>query len=215
MIRRGVFPLLVVLLAIACNGSGQSPSPSPTASPSPATAPPAPTPEPTAIPTPEPTPEVADEYEGWLTYSNDVYGYEFSYPPEATVSEAEEDEFNRTCFSVQYELGSVVITLPPNEDLPYILPCGRTGRAYEGPDREETLAIDGRTYTAQGFEERGPGETLNYHNETMVVVLDDGTRIEYGVGPADEATLETATFEDYLQIKDQLLKIVQSYRKLP
>lgn len=204
---------LATLLALAC-GDGASPTPTPP--PSPAVTLPSPTPEPTPEPTPvEPTPGVPDEYEGWLTYTNDVYGYEFRYPPEATVSEAQEDEFNRTCFDVQYELGSVVITLPPNEDLPYVLPCGRTGRAYEGPDREENLVIDGKTYTAQGFEERGPGETLNYHNETLVVFLDDGTRIEYGVGPADEVTLETATFEDYLRIRDQLLNIVQSYRKLP
>jgi hypothetical protein len=211
------FLFAVTVVAFAACGGGASPTPTPTSSP--AAVLPSPTTEIAVTPettTPvEPTPEVADEYEGWLTYTNDGYAYEFRYPPEATVSEAEEDEFNRICFDVQYELGSVVITLPPNEDSPYILPCGRTSRAYEGPDREETLVIDGRMYTAQGFEERGPGETLIYHNETLVVFLNDGTRIEYGVGPADEATLETATFEDYLRIRDQLLKIVQSYRRLP
>ena len=53
MIRRGVFPLLLVLLAVACGG-GEEVEPTPT--PSPAVVLPSPTPEaaPTATPTPEP-----------------------------------------------------------------------------------------------------------------------------------------------------------------
>jgi hypothetical protein len=115
----------------------------------------------------------------------------------------------KVCITVGYELGYINISAPPNESFQYVI-CGRTGRAYEGPDREETLLIDGGTYTAGGFEEQGPGETLNYHNEMLVASLDDGTRIEYGAGPS-----ETATFEDYLQIRDVVLKIVQSYSELP
>ena len=82
--------------------------------------------------------------------------------------------------------------------------------AYEGRAREETLLIDGKTYSAGGWEEQGPGETLPYHNEMLLVTLDDGTRIEYGAMP-----IETATFEQYLEIRDNLVRIVQSYRKLP
>ena len=58
-----------------------------------------------------------------------------------------------------------------------------------------------------GYEEIGPGETLAYHNETLVVTLADGTRIEYGAAP-DGA----ATYEDYLETtRDVLLRIVSSY----
>jgi hypothetical protein len=190
------------------------------------------TPEATAPaePTVGPSPEGEDEYAGWLTYTNDVYGYEFKYPPGAEIAEAPMEAFGlpteefeagvtfedvyelytgKVCITVGYELGYINISAPPNESFQYVI-CGRTGRAYEGPDREETLLIDGGTYTASGFEEQGPGETLNYHNEMLVASLDDGTRIEYGAGPS-----ETATFEDYLQIRDVVLKIVQSYSELP
>lgn len=221
--------LLVAMLAIACEEGGEEAA---TATPSPAvagTVTPQTTPSPEVTPTPEatPMPRVGDEYEGWLTYTNDVYGYEFRYPPAATVTEASESAFHlsaeeaqegvtfrdvyerytgKICIHVDYELGYVNISAPPNR---YVI-CFRTGRAYEGPSREETLLIDGKTYTAQGFEEQGPGETLPYHNEMLRVELDDGTTIEYGPKP-----VETATFDDYLEIRDDLLKIVQSYRKLP
>lgn len=176
------------------------------------------------------TPEAEDEYAGWLTYTNDVYMYEFRYPPGAEITEAPLEAFGlpteefeagvtfedvydlytgKICVTVSYELGYVNISAPPNEGFRYVI-CGRTSRAYEGPDREEALLIDGGTYTASGFEEQGPGETLNYHNETLALTLEDGTRIEYGAAPSD-----TATFEDYLLIRDDLLKMVQSYRKLP
>jgi len=190
------------------------------------------TPEATAPaePTVGPSPEAEDEYAGWLTYTNDVYQYEFRYPPGAEITEAPAEAFSlpieeseagvtfeevydqytgKVCITVSYELGYVNISAPPNEGFRYVI-CGRTSRAYEGPDREETLLIDGGTYTASGFEEQGPGETLDYHNEMLVLTLEDGTRIEYGAGPS-----ETATFEDYLMIRDDLLRIVQSYRKLP
>jgi hypothetical protein len=176
------------------------------------------------------TPEGEDEYEGWLTYTNDVYKYEFRYPPGAEITEAPMEAFSvpteefeagvtfedvyeqytgKVCISVQYELGYINFSGSSVESSDYIT-CGRTGRAYEGPDREETLLIDGGTYTAHGFEEQGPGETLDYHNETLGVLLDDGTGIQYGAAPS-----ETATFADYLMIRDDLLRIVQSYRALP
>lgn len=224
----------LVAFATACGGGGEpEPSSTATAEASP-TAGELPTPEPTAAaeptPTVEPTPEVVDEHPGWLTYTNDIYGYEFRYPPGATVAEAEEVAFSispdeaadgvtihdvyetytgKICVQVDYDLGYVTISAPANEGFRYVI-CGRTGRAYEGPDREETLIIDGTTYTAQGFEEQGPGDTLPFHNEMLTVQLADGTRIEYGPKP-----VETATFADYLAMRDDLLGIAQSYRAIP
>ncbi len=52
MIRRGVFPLLLVLLLAACGGDGLSPSPSPTLSPTPTVVLLSTTPEPTPTVTP-------------------------------------------------------------------------------------------------------------------------------------------------------------------
>jgi hypothetical protein len=242
LLRRGllVAPVFILgLLVVSCGG--EEVAEAPTATPE-ASATPQPSPEEEAVTTPEtaiatetavlvePTPQAADEYEGWLTYTNDRFGYEFRYPPEAMVTEAEEAEFaipleeaeagitfdelyerytGKICVTVWYELGYVSISAPENAYSRYVI-CQRTSRAYEGPRREEVLLIEGKTYTADGFEEQGPGETLPYHNETLYVQLEDGTRINYG-----SWSVETATFEDYLQIRDELVKIVQSYRKIP
>ena len=177
-----------------------------------------------------PTPELEDEYEGWLTYTNDVYGYEFRYPPEATVTEAPETWFRvsreewdkgvtphdayerytgKICVQVEYQLGWVNISAPVNDQFRYVN-CGITGIGYDGRAVHETLLIDGKAYSGGGWESQGPGETLRYHHEFLILDLDDGTKIEYGARP-----VETATFEDYLQIRDDLVKIVQSYRKVP
>lgn len=184
-------------------------------------------PIPTIFPsTPVPT---ADLYSGWSTYTNDVYDYQFRYPPGATIAEVDQSAFSlspeevdagmtfedkfreytgKICMTVTHSLGYLQISAPANEGFAHVL-CGRTGRAYEGPDRTETLTIDGDSYTATGFEEQGPGETLNYHNETLVVALADGTRIEYGSRPE-----ETATFADYQAMRDEIIRIVESFRKI-
>jgi hypothetical protein len=234
--------LFTMTLAPACEEDEEE---APTAMPSPAvtvaaTPEPTPTPEatrtPETIPTPEPTseesptPEMEIAYEGWLTYTNDVYKYEFKYPTGATVAEAEQREFKvpreeweqgvthqdvyerytgKICVHVDYQLGWVSISAPVNTGFRYVN-CGRTDIVNPGRAREETLLIDGKTYSAGGWEQQGPGETLPFHNEFLVVGLDDRTQIEYGA-----KLVETATFEDYLLIRDDLLKIVQSYRKLP
>jgi hypothetical protein len=234
--------LFTMTLAPACEEDEEE---APTAMPSPAvtvaaTPEPTPTPEatrtPETIPTPEPTseesptPETEIAYEGWLTYTNDVYKYEFKYPTGATVAEAEQREFKvpreeweqgvthqdvyerytgKICVHVDYQLGWVTISAPVNTGFRYVN-CGRTGIVNPGRAREETLLIDGKTYSAWGWEQQGLGETLPFHNEFLVVGLDNRTQIEYGAKP-----VETATFEDYLLIRDDLVRIVQSYRKLP
>lgn len=202
----------------------------PTLTPTPAL-----TPDLTPISTPALTPESAltptptGEYEGWLTYTNDVYNYEFKYPRGAGIEEAAREAFSlspeeaaggmtfeekytrytgKICITINHGLGYVQISAPVNSGFAHVI-CGRTGRAFEGIDKSETLTIEGRTYTASGFEEQGPGEILNFHNETMVVILGDGTRIEYGSRPS-----ETATFADYLTMKEEIIKIVESFRKI-
>jgi hypothetical protein len=179
--------------------------------------------------TPSPTPTPPDKYEDWLTYENDVYRYQFRYPEGAETEEVTkdafglspdevsegltfEDKFNKytgkICITLYYDLGYVQISAPPNKNMVHVI-CGRTGRAYEGEDKAEELEIDGKTYEAEGFEEKGPGETLNLHNETLVVTLEDGTRIEYGSQP-DGAH----TFSDYQKMREEIIKIVESYQAL-
>src|SRR4030042_5321072 len=158
--------LLIATLALACGDDKEEP----TATASPATTR-TPTAEAVASPaatitaTPGATPracaprshgsEPGDEYEGWLTYTNDVYGYEFRYPPEATVTEAPEswfrvsrEEFDngvtphdayerytgKICVQVEYELGWINISAPVNDKARYVI-CGRPGIAYDGCTR--------------------------------------------------------------------------------
>lgn len=170
-----------------------------------------------------------DPYIGWLTYKNNVYNYQFKYPSTATVEEATKEAFSlspeevaagmtfdekfakytgKICLSVSYQLGYINISAPVNKDFAHVI-CGRTGVVYETAAKTEPVIINGKTYTANGYEERGPGETLDKHNETMVVILDDGTRIEYGSKP-DSAH----TFAEYLGIRSTILKIVSSYQKI-
>ncbi len=92
------------LLAAACGGDGEGVSISPIATSSPvATATPA---QPTAQPTGQPTEEgtatpvqptgdaespVVDEYEGWETYTNEMFGYTLKYPGDAEIIGADLD----------------------------------------------------------------------------------------------------------------------------
>jgi len=188
------------------------------------------------IPSGEETPEgeeTVDEYAGWSTYTNDVYNYEFKYPKDAVISEAKISDFSlsgedvkqgitfqevydkytgKICLFLTYQTGYINISAPVNEGFKYVL-CGRTGvGACDTKEKSEELVIDGEKYTAEGFEEicqTSNSAPLSSHNETMAVTLDDKTRIEYG-----SSSDPTKTFADYLKIRDEILKIVQSYKTL-
>lgn len=171
---------------------------------------------------------------GWLTFTNDSYGYQINYPPDAQVEwsgitgyptdempqgmdpgqymeQLEQQYGEQLCVTIIYSLGYIHI-LPDWENSVKYNVCGRTGvGAGEMLDKSEVLTIDGETYTVDGFEWLGGGENLSMHNETMVVILNNGTRIEYGARP-----VEDASFEDYLlNTRPTLLTMVQSFSSLP
>jgi hypothetical protein len=183
-----------------------------------------------AVPPPPDWPEADD---GMLVYVNEVYKYQFRYPPTATITEfgvegfpgdelpegmsageylaqLQEQYGNKLCVQVEYALGYLVISAPPNKELRYAT-CRRTGVGVgEIVAKTEEVTIDGQTYTAVGFEAIGADETLPNHNETLAVELEDGTVIEYGARPEP-----TATYEDYLMKgKGMLLHILASYEPL-
>ncbi|MFL7794296.1 MAG: hypothetical protein AB8I69_19290 [Anaerolineae bacterium] len=187
---------------------------------------------PTAIPTEVPTtgPVVPA---GWLLYTNPYFGYQFYYPPDATISESgvsgyPTDELpegktpseymaelqalygDTLCVGVHYGTGYVNFSAPANEGFRYAL-CGRTGVGVGTmTDKSETIVISGNSYTASGFEFVGqdvPCDLLPCHNETMVLLLPDDMRIEYGAAP-----VETVTYADYLATtRPVLLQIVSTF----
>ncbi|MBN1668830.1 MAG: hypothetical protein JW862_17190 [Anaerolineales bacterium] len=167
----------------------------------------------------------------WQTYLNNRYGYQFKYPEGAEIEEIGPQSFptdeipqgmsvdvyaeqllkvytDQLCIGIQYSLGYIYISAPPNAGARYS-PCGRTGVGQaEIVPKEEEVLIDGRLYLAQGSEIIGAGETLAEHNETLYILLEDGTRIEYGALPSTEAT-----YADYLtKTREILLRILSTYQ---
>lgn len=174
-----------------------------------------------------------EETSGWMTYTNERYGYSFSYPETATITELgvmgyptdeipegmtsdeylaqlEKEYGDNFCVEVKYALGYIYIAADWETTSKYGV-CGRTGvGAGELVDKTEELVIGGVSYTFEGFEFLGGGEQLPVHNETLVGFLPDGTRIEFGASPRDDAT-----FEDYvMKTRGMLMKIITTYQPI-
>lgn len=97
------------------------------------------------------------------------------------------------CVEVLSTLGYFTINSPENAERQYT-PCGRTGvGAGETQVKSQLISITGKDYTAEGFEFLGGGDSLDSHNETLHVILDNGLRVEYGALPRIDAT-----WQDYL-----------------
>jgi hypothetical protein len=226
---------IALVLGAAAFGCGQTtPTVPPTAFVPPSTqVPTTEPPPPTAIPTEVPTVEPAGPPAGWLLYTNSYFGYQFYYPPEATIHESGVDGYptdelpagktpseyiaelqamygNTLCVSVGYGSGYVNFSAPANAGFRYAL-CGRTGVGVGTmTDKTDTIVIAGNSYSATGFEFMGeevPCDLLPCHNETMVLQLPDDTRIEYGAAP-----VEGVTYADYLATtRPVLLQIVGTF----
>jgi len=184
-----------------------------------------------------PSPEWREPDSGWLTYENERYGYRFQYPPTAEIEEIGPQGYpsdenglpvgglpdgvtldtyfdylldtygNNLCVGIRYSLGYIYISAAENSEARYAA-CGRTGVGVaEIIPKEEEINIAGMILTASGMEVRGQGESLDQHNETLVVRLPDGTRVEYGAAPRGDAT-----YEDYLmKTRDTLLQILETF----
>lgn len=97
-------------------------------------------------------------------------------------------------FASRSTMAYLTISAPDNTGFRYAL-CGRTGLgAGETAEVSQELTIAGRPCTAQGVEVRAAAQdcdALDCHNETLVFVLEDGTRIEFGA-----RSDSTATYQD-------------------
>jgi hypothetical protein len=183
-------------------------------------------------PTPEASAESAPD-DGMNLYVNDRYNYQFRYPDAATVIEdgpvgfpsdelpqgmsaddylaqLEKQYGKELCVRVEYALGYLYISAPPNQGARYV-PCGRTGVGVgEMVEKVDSVDLGGEIVQAKGFEITGTSDMLDQHNETLYIQLPGGIVIEYGARPAD------ATYEDYLvKGKPMLLQILASFKTLP
>jgi hypothetical protein len=184
-----------------------------------------------------PAPAWDEPDRGWITYTNQRYGYQFQYPPTADIEEIgvqgypsdenglpvgglpegvtldtyfaylEETYGNNLCVGIKYSLGYIYISAAENTEARYAT-CGRTGVGVaEIIPKNEQITIAGLTVEASGMEVKGEGESLDAHNETMVVWMPDGTRIEFGAAPRMDAT-----YEDYLmKTREMLLQILETF----
>jgi hypothetical protein len=170
--------------------------------------------------------------EGWLTYRNAVLRYELSYPPEAILvtqgvtgypteelpSNMTGDEYltmlkqtypGNLCVSIQYGVGYIAIQAPPEQGGNYSLPCGLSGLGVvDVIQKTETAMIDGRSYSATGYEVHQRDAAATFVGEYFTLPLEDGTFIHYG----GFWTAQGQTLEDYLPMKEILLQILASYR---
>lgn len=171
---------------------------------------------------------------GWEEYDNDRYNYVVDIPEGAIVEEVPMSAFSlsmedrdagvtfeeiyrryggQICISIRYGVGVINISAPENLNYRHVI-CGRSGVGgspeMEIREKTENLTIDGRAYIAEGSEFVDTcGDTLDCHNETMTVRLEDNTQIQYGVSGG---AAEGSTWADYLRIRDDIIQIVESYR---
>lgn len=191
-----------------------------------------------------PTDETYDPTAEWPAFVNDRYGYQIKHPLEASITLYGPNSFpseelpegmsepeyldqllktytDRLCVGIEYSLGWIYISAPPNQEH-YYTPCGPTGvGAGEIINKIENVYVGDQLYQANGMEIKlqmddgsggvSMGETLDLHYEFFMVDLEDGTRIAFGAAPRNDAT-----YDDYLmKTKDVLLNILSTYQPQP
>lgn len=183
----------------------------------------------TVAPTPSPTslfPTIMP-LEEWLVYENVFYGYQLSYPPNASVDTSgvltypqedkpagvSHDDFlvqlqetypGDICVFIRYMTGFVSILAPMDNGGRYGSPCGTTGvgAEYDIVEKTEEVAINGASYTAEGIELWSP-EQNRAVRELMYFHLPDGTQIHYG---------RAIGFSDEDGVKEVLLQIMSTFQ---
>ena len=169
-------------------------------------------------------------------YTNDIYKYQITLPLIAQVEEAPKNAFGlspeeteqgltfdavykkytgKICLNINLQYGYVTISAPENKNFSHVM-CGRTGVGIydQNIKKEEEIEVMGKKYTAKGNEfVTGKGLTTEEHNETFVLELQDGTRLEFGTSLPDNLD-EKVPYDNYLKIRKDLIDIIESYKNL-
>lgn len=146
----------------------------------------------------------------WKTYTNTKYGYSIKYPPEAKVGKETGYTEETECFGIKYKLTYITIIAPNVGGLG----CLRSGFGFETKHKEEKIIVGDKEYLAKGEEEIGPGETLYYHNESLMIINQiQGSKgnfnLEYG-----SAMSKDSTYEEYLENKKFIHLILSTFKFL-
>ncbi len=157
--------------------------------------------------------EVIDDLK---TYKNEKYGYSFQYPKNAKISQPNGIE-DGSCVYVEYKSGTAVFA--PNPEFG----CFRTGvGAYtQQSETNLTLTINGKKYNVTMQEFFMPAEDEQIVNDVVPIIddflilselikLDDGTKITFESSGEEE----NLNKEKYLKIRDEMIKIVETYKSL-
>jgi hypothetical protein len=169
---------------------------------------------------------------GWLEYTNERYGYRFSYPPDASVFEMGVEWFeieekpdeisNRDFFYVLYErlgqnlcvrveLGDGYILFDPPENHTRYNYCRRYGqRTGKLFDRSQVVTIAGEGIIVEGKEFLQTGVDNPERDDTYAFSLDSGMYIEFGA-----YSFDGAPFEEYRQNSlPILIQILATYEMI-
>lgn len=168
--------------------------------------------------------------ESWLTYRNETYNYEFSYPLGTTLNISSVDgfppeelpagmtfeeylhqlqnQYGDLCVIATYNSQGFLLIQAPNA-WDYVL-CGGFGVGADVIiEKSELVSINGKIYPARGWELYSQDDTKKIlYSEFFFVDLEDGTHIAFGGPVSGDATM----FEDYLKAKETLLRMLSSYR---
>jgi hypothetical protein len=199
---------------------GQPPSPT-------AELPPAELPTETSLPATDEAPGVPP---GWLTYHNEMLGYEFDYPPEAALHEErvtgypteelpaglEPGQYIATleatyteglCVSLLYGMAYVYIGAPDDLGGRYSTPCGISGiGVYDLVPVEETLAIGGDSVTATG------NQIFTVEDHTFVYEFFFTSLADFRFNYGGDWTRAGSTYDAYLADKAVILQVLETWR---
>ncbi|GAB4444961.1 MAG: hypothetical protein OHK0041_01760 [Anaerolineales bacterium] len=120
-----------------------------------------------------------------------------------------QNQFGDLCVIATYREGFVLIQAPNAWD--YVL-CGGFGVGADVVvEKSEVVSVNGKSYSARGWELYNKDGTEKFlYSEFFFVDLEDGTHIAFGwPGSADYAK-----FDDYLAVKEILLRMLASYRTI-
>jgi hypothetical protein len=214
--------------ALACN---LTPAPAPTSPPEPTPQPPPVVSTPVDTPTPPPPP-TSTAPPGWLTYRNEMLGYEFDYPAQAQLiavgvtgyptdelpAGVEPGQYIATleasypealCAGIEFGTAYLYVGAPESLGGKYSTPCGISGvGASELRSFEEPVVIGGETVTASG--DRGYSLTVGTFLFEILFVGWREFRFNYG-GDWDSPGV---TLEDYLVDKAVIEQVLASWRWL-